>query len=505
MNSTSGQIADSQATIRSTGTSEGIRIVKVTDTAIRSTRLRLSGLCGWLLMALPLIATAVDGGYDPSFAQGGRRLIGLSGEDDLVGLHLKPNRHLLMAGTCEGISSAATVVPTLCAAEVDASGTLTGYGPTPSAGGAGTVILTDLIAQAGNESFFTSDSAIDASGRLLFAARRQAPGSFRAMLFRFSTSGTQVDGQYQRPVGVGEQDESIYQAIAVDPQGRIVVAGHVRRIGGRLSLLLSRFTAELQPDVSFGTQGSVRLDSPTLDMEARDLEFDSLGRILVLGHQADTDFHVTVFRFGSNGAVDTSFGNGGAAQVAGTTDPRAGGLAIDASDRPVVLGSNHDPFEFDFDLFVARFNTNGTRDFGFNTIPGQGGGFLLIQVEDVLGFGLHESPGDLLVQSNGKIVLVGAAERADFSGNWFYTMRLLNNGASDPAYGVNGLSVGSYEGAPFAGRSDIGKALTFDPAGYLLVGGPGLPSDFFGSQDFGIARLGNVEVRAELIFVSGFE
>ncbi|MGE4072329.1 MAG: delta-60 repeat domain-containing protein [Lysobacterales bacterium] len=480
-------------------------LIATLATFCRHTRGPLAGLA---LLALCGPLAAVDGGYDPSFAQGGRRLIGVSGEDELVGVHLKPDRRLLMAGTCDGISSGATVVPTLCAAEIDANGAFISYGPTPSTTEPGTVIMTDLMAQAAGEKYLAGDSAIDASGRLLFAARREAPGSFRASVFRFSADGAQLAGQYQRPLGVGEQDESAFQAIIVDALGRIVVAGYVRRIGGRTSLALTRLNADLSPDSSFGTQGSVRVDSATADLEARDIEIDSNGRLLVLANVGDlnlSDILVGVYRFDANGALDSSFGNAGSVRVAGTADARAGGLAIDASDRPVVLGINHDIFEFDFDLFVARFNTNGTRDNSFNPIPGLGGGFLLIEVENVLGFGSNESAGDLLVQANGKIVLVGSAERADFSGTWFYTMRLLNNGDSDPAYGVNGVSVGSYQGAPFTGRSDIGKALNFDPAGYLLVGGPGLPDDFFGTQEFGIARLGNVEVRSPLLFGNGFE
>jgi hypothetical protein len=109
------------------------------------------------------------------------------------------------------------------------------------------------------------------------------------------------------------------------------------------------------------------------------------------------------------------------------------------------------------------------------------------------------------VQSDGKIVLVGHSQRLGSSRSQFLTMRLLENADLDASYGVGGVSVGSFEEAPFPGFDDIGQAVAFDPIGGLLVAGTGISSDVLAVEDFGIARLFNAAAADDQLFADSFD
>ncbi|MEZ5462730.1 MAG: hypothetical protein R3F00_13190 [Dokdonella sp.] len=454
-------------------------------------------------------APAIDGAYDPGYALGGRRTVSAAGYHSLVGVHLRPDRRALLAGSCSGFATNGSIVTTLCAAELSTEGALTDYGPPPADTVGGAVAMTELQPQQPGESFYANDSAIDGNGRLLIAAETIFNGSSRASLALLGPRGDVLAGVFVRAPGTNELDNGRFQAIIVDSENRAVVAGSVRRTNGRYSLLVMRFNSDLNPDPTFGNNGSVRVDYVDRNSNAADIEIDSQGRILVLCNQWETDFFATfntLYRFTSTGAIDTTFGSGGETTIGSTIDAQAGGLAIDASDRPIVLGTTEDPFQGDTDLYVARFLPDGNPDISFYPIPGFGGGYRVIEAEVELSLGPNEAPGDVVIQTNGKILLVATALRIDGGGgSYFFSMRLLANGNNDPGYGVGGAGVGTYAGAPSAGFGDTGVAQVLDPTGFLYVAGESRSTDQFSIPAFGIARLQNMDAVEPSLFANGFD
>ena len=461
---------------------------------------------GLLLACGP--APATDGFYDPGFASGGRRPVLVSGLHKLVGVHLRTDRSVLLAGRCDGFSTTGSIVGTLCAAELSVDGVPTDYGPVPADTGPGMVAMTELQPQLPGERYTAFDSATDTTGRLLIAAELESGGTYRASLARFSPRGDSLEGLFIKAPAVNELDDSRFQAVIVDNQNRTLAAGSVRRTNGRLSLLLTRLGQDLNPDSTFGIDGSVRVDYVDRNSNAVDIEIDSQGRILVVCNQYQfdsTETFNTVYRFTAMGTLDTTFGAGGETSVGSTLRAIAGGLAIDALDRPVVLGSTEDVFEGDRDLYVARFLSNGNPDNSFNTFPGISGGFLLIEAEDLVSVGPNEQPGDLLIQPNGKIVLAATVDRIDGNGTYFFSMRLLSNGTEDSSYGSGGIGLGTYAAAPSLGYSDFGRAITLDPAGFLYYAGNSRGMNPLAFPTFGVARLIDADAREPSIFANGFD
>jgi uncharacterized delta-60 repeat protein len=450
------------------------------------------------------ILPATDGGYDPGFAQGGRRVQMLQG--GVVGVHQRQDRSILLAGGCAGTDTSGGIVGTQCAIGLTEDGELSSYGPA----GDGRLLLSSLLQQLPGENYSAVDSAADGAGRLVIVGARTVGSSVRATIFRFSTDGVTLAGSYLRNPPPGQPDFSLFSAIAIDPEGRLLAAGLKKNLSGPPSLLVTRFGDDLQIDPGFGDQGSaVFQDLAMLLLLVKDLEVDSQGRILVLTDSdnffAPDDRRNTIFRFLSDGTLDTSFGGTGVVMLGGTTNALAGGIALDQLDRVLILGSGFDPGEADRDLHLARLMPNGNLDGDFNSIPGSGGGLLRIEAENLATLGLNESPGDVVVQANEKLLLVGAAQRFGASNaDYFFTARVLDPGQLDSDYGAGGVSVGTFTGAPSDGFSDRAVALAVDPSGRFLVAG----DSFFNASadpEFGIARLLNAELADPFIFADEFE
>jgi uncharacterized delta-60 repeat protein len=212
-----------------------------------------------------------------------------------------------------------------------------------------------------------------------------------------------------------------------------------------------------------------------------------------------------VQRFLADGQIDGSFNGSGRVGIDELDDVAPLALTIDSGDRILFAGNYRQPVENDRDLFIARLTPAGNFDPGIPPTPGAGAGVRLFELEDLVSVGPNELIRDLRVQSDGKIVLVGHSQRLGSSRSQFLTMRLLENADLDASYGVGGVSVGSFEEAPFPGFDDIGQAVAFDPIGGLLVAGTGISSDVLAVEDFGIARLFNAAAADDQLFADSFD
>jgi uncharacterized delta-60 repeat protein len=131
------------------------------------------------------------------------------------------------------------------------------------------------------------------------------------------------------------------EAVALDAQGRIVVAGWIPFNTGSETILqavLVRLTAAGVPDPSFGDQGIVNASASNPDGDAvgqlHAVGVDSAGRIVAAGASGP---HAFVTRRLDNGAPDPTFGAGGAVFGTPAAFSTLSGLALDGT-RSVVAG-----------------------------------------------------------------------------------------------------------------------------------------------------------------------
>lgn len=232
-----------------------------------------------------------------------------------------------------------------------------------------------------------------------------------ATLVRYDTSGNLdstfgIGGKVVTAVGPG--DDRIHD-LTLLPDGRILVMGSVVDGTSHYSLFLAQYQANGQLDTTFGTAGtgiSIISASPSLSLGGYGLALQPDGRILVAGlvdplggASVSSQADLAVVRLTSNGTLDTSFGGSGIVTLNRGNLDMARGIALQG-DGSVVVGGVSRSTSGANDSLVARFLPDGSLDPSF----GNGG----VTVSS-FSSGLHDEFNGLALQSDGSIVAVGEA------------------------------------------------------------------------------------------------
>ena len=196
--------------------------------------------------------------------------------------------------------------------------------------------------------------ALQPDGRILLAgAFSEVNGQVCRRIARLNPDGS-VDQGFTGKGGVNKE----VRAVVVQPDGKIIVAGHFDTVSGRKQGGVARFNPDGRRDGTFrpgaGTAAFVW-----------GLALQPDGKILAVGDFTTFDRkpYNRVVRLQSDGAVDASFAVGDGA------DAQVFAVAVQPDGKILVAG--------DFTLFnqvernrIARLNADGTLDQKFN--PGQG-------------------------------------------------------------------------------------------------------------------------------------
>ena len=254
---------------------------------------------------------------------------------------------------------------------------------------------------------------------------------------------------------------STANAIAVQPDGRIVVAGSTAGTPG-FDWRLVRLNPDGTLDASFGTGGVVTTDFGGDYDIATAVALQPDGRIVVAGYEGDdsgVDRDFAVARFSADGSLDASFGAGGRVTANLTQGPDdAQDVVLQPDGKIVVAGIAGSQFG------LLRLNPDGTGDASF----GAGGGVRT----DVGGLAFVTS---VVLQADGRIV-VGGSSSTGPSGT-FALARHLPDGRLDPSFGTGGLV-----------RTDVAPglesvyAMALQPDGRIVAAGP------MGARDFAVVR-----------------
>ncbi|HRK30668.1 MAG TPA: hypothetical protein PLD59_06270, partial [Tepidisphaeraceae bacterium] len=226
------------------------------------------------------------------------------------------------------------------------------------------------------------------------------------------------------------------------------------------SNVLERLHTNGSRDTTFGIAGVVTL--PAGNDSYADLAVDSLGRIVIVGAREGTG--VLVRRLLPSGATDTGFSGDGVTTIGfgvGTDFDRAEGVAIDASDRIVIVGEDWSTGGILANTAVARLTTTGLLDttfdgdgkatFDFSPIPFGSGGDLANAVQ---------------IQQDGKIVMVGQVQVTLGATFDWLVARLNANGSRDNTFGTLGLRT-----VNAGGTDDEATDLAIDSSGRIYVVG----------------------------------
>ncbi len=170
--------------------------------------------------------------------------------------------------------------------------------------------------------------------------------------------------------------------VAVQTDGRILIGGNFTFVNGTNIQFLARLNADGTTDTTFNNGGS------GFDSSVQDLALLSGGQILVGGDF--TAYNGTmgvnrIARLNANGTLDAAF----TANTGTGFDSSVNTLAVQTNGR-IVAGGNFGLFNGSNRNAIARLNSNGTLDGTFS-----------------VGAGFNNSPIDLILQTDGRILAVG--------------------------------------------------------------------------------------------------
>ena len=247
------------------------------------------------------------------------------------------------------------------------------------------------------------------------------------------------------------------RAVTVQSDGKILVAGYTYN-GSDNDFLLQRYNADGTRDSSFGGgDGIVITDFGGTSDVARAVEVQSDGKIVVSG-TSKGDFAVA--RYNGDGSADTGFGTGGLV----TTDLFSGtdesyGLVIQA-DGKILLSGHATGAPGGTDFALVRYNANGTLDTGFGTNG--------IVAADFAAGGADYGY-NVVVQSDGKIVMGGYGPAAGGGNDVFTVARFNANGSVDTSFGGGtGYAVADTDGP---GSRDVGFGIALQADGKIVQTG----------------------------------
>jgi uncharacterized delta-60 repeat protein len=244
-------------------------------------------------------------------------------------------------------------------------------------------------------------------------------------------------------------------AVAVAADGTIVVAGSGSD-GTAATFLVARLTANGALDAGFAGDG-VATTAIGAAASARAVALATGGGIVAAGYTGATA-DVAVARYLADGTLDTAFGGDGIVTTSASTSiEEARAVAIDATGRVLIAGTAGQATPTDSGAIVIRYEADGDLDPTF----GGGDGIALVDVVNRAdGFvGLH-------VRADGRIVAAGA-----HGNDGSEVVRFLADGTLDATFGTGGtadpaLDFGSPEALAVAGDGSIHVAAThFDFAG----------------------------------------
>jgi uncharacterized delta-60 repeat protein len=181
-----------------------------------------------------------------------------------------------------------------------------------------------------------------------------APGDLDV---RFGTNGKVVT-----PVS---SSDDIPNAIVLQPDGKIIVAGASSN-GVDHGFALARYNTDGSLDTSFNSTGKVITPIGSETSGAQAIALQPNGKIVVAGYSHNgMNFDFALARYNINGTLDTSFGSAGKVVTPiGSDNDAAYAVAIQVDGKIVVAGYS---FATTFDFALARYNTNGSLDTSFNS------------------------------------------------------------------------------------------------------------------------------------------
>jgi uncharacterized delta-60 repeat protein len=455
-----------------------------------------------MLAAVCAIASAADGDLDTTFGTNGFRLTGLTDGYSSIpaGMAMQPDGKILLC-IAEGDYPALDFFVARFTADGDLDTTFSFDGKTTIDFGGNTDICAGVAVQADGKIVVAGVTQPDLDTNSDFAiARLNADGTLDTATFGAGTGKAVVN------FDLGGSNADTATSLALKANGKIVVGGYAATETNGFDFAILQLNTDGTRDTSFNLTGraTVAFDlaaSTTKDDSATRVAIDTQGRIIIAGYvdagtPGGTDFGVA--RLLAGGQVDPDFSADGRAVIAfdlgGATGANGDGaysLTLQGDGRIVLAGiaDSSTTVDVNQDMAVVRLLPDGTLDSTF----GIGGRTTIV-------FDLEPNGQDIALataqQSNGRLIVAGAAVAPSTGAIAATLVRLMPDGTPDATFGSVGKR--TYDFGQSTPSGQLFNGIAFQDNQIVVVGS--LNSGDTAHIDHFAARM-----TIDLIFANGFD
>ena len=185
----------------------------------------------------------------------------------------------------------------------------------------------------------------DPTGKLWLVAQGSTPVGHLGIILRYNANGsldTEFGGSGMTTFSIGYNGRVC--CIALDHQGRAVIAGDADEAGGSNKIFVARFTNAGHFDTTFGASGIAKPVISDWYSYSYGLTLDESGRPYVTGNSSDFELEsATLVQYNLDGSLNTATGFGGIfTTMVGFSDSSGMALLLDAQNRPVLSAVGYD-------------------------------------------------------------------------------------------------------------------------------------------------------------------
>ena len=400
-----------------------------------------------LLIIIALMAATsalAAGAFDPTFGTNGKVTTAI-GAGAVV---LQPDGKIVVAG-----SSYNDTDSDFALARYNSNGTLD------------TTFSTDglLTTDFNGDDDWGSAVALQLDGKIVLAGYSFNGSNNDFALARYNSSGTldttfSTDGMLTTDFN-GDWDYGY--AVAVQTDGKIIVAGTSTNSSSGEDFTLARYNSDGTLDTTFSTDGMVTTDFFGDSDGGYAIALQPDGKIVVAGNAYDAGWyrdHFALARYNSDGTLDTTFGGDGKVAIEISIYGDQVRAVILQPDGKIVLAGYSNTRYAGWNFALARFTSTGSLDTTFGS-----GGIVTTSIGTD-----SDRAYAVALQPDGKIVMTGYSYN-DINGQVIPLVRYTSAGTLDATFGVNGIVT-----FDFGGEWDSGNALAIQPDGKIIVAGDGL-------------------------------
>jgi uncharacterized delta-60 repeat protein len=218
----------------------------------------------------------------------------------------------------------------------------------------------------GNNTVWLNDISIQADGKIVFVGNR----GNELFIIRINTNGSydmsfNSKGWNGLGIGIGSNN---FTSIALQSDGKIVATGNANG-NGLIEIAIVRLNTNGTLDNTFGSNGKASIKVAASDNYAKGIAIQPDGKIVIAGYVSKgSEMQCGLIRLNTDGTMDNSFsGDGQLYHSILAGDDFLNDLIIQPDGKILAIGTAEDSFARTY-FAIVRYNSNGTFDNSFNTI-----------------------------------------------------------------------------------------------------------------------------------------